>query len=171
MKQHFPILWLTGNTGAGKTTLAQGIEQYVNEEIDPARFSHARRLIVLDGDDMRATISTDASLSPADRRLHNLRVARLASHLQSRGFLVVVAVIAPFIAVRKEIDGICAPLWIYVKRTQEKNAEKPYEAPLSPAHTIDNDTLAIAEGQQSLRAFLVGAFMSVTERPREHVRV
>ncbi len=164
MKSRFPILWLTGNTGAGKTTLAHGLETYVNEELDPSRFEYARRLIVLDGDDMRATISTEETLTPDDRRKHNLRVARLASHLQSRGFLVVVAVIAPFMSVRSEIDALCSPLWIYVKRTQEKSSEKPYEAPLSPAHTIDHDTLNIPDAQQSLRAFLIGAVTPVSKK-------
>jgi len=77
----FPVVWLTGNTGAGKTTLAFGVRDYFNEktQIDSPL---ARRIIILDGDEMRATVSVDEGLSPEDRRRHNLRVARLA-HLLS----------------------------------------------------------------------------------------
>lgn len=155
MSRHFPILWLTGNTGAGKTTLATGLERYVNEELS-VDHSHARRLIVLDGDDMRATISTDATLSPEDRKKHNLRVARLAAHLQSRGFLVVVAVIAPFAAVRADIDALCHPLWIYVRRSGLEADNKPYEAPENPTLVIDHDQLGITDAQSVLRSFVQG---------------
>lgn len=165
----FPILWLTGNTGAGKTTLATGLESYVNEELSLDE-AHARRVIVLDGDDMRASISTDATLTPDDRRKHNLRVARLAKHFQTRGFLVVVAVIAPFVSVRAEIDKICAPLWIHVKRSGLSAPDKPYEAPVSPAHVIDHDALGIDEAQQSLRAFLRGALAGTANKRRTSAR-
>lgn len=159
MSHMFPILWLTGNSGAGKTTLAHGLERYVNEELS-TEHPHARRLIVLDGDDMRATISTDATLSAEDRRKHNLRVARLAAHLQSRGFLVVVAVIAPFTSVREEIDGLCHPLWVYVKRSGLTALDRPYEAPAHPALTIDDDLCDISHAQQLLRSFLSGVIVS-----------
>jgi adenylylsulfate kinase-like enzyme len=153
MKNNFPILWLTGNTGAGKSTLAEGLEKFINEELD-ALHPLARRLIVLDGDDMRATISTDATLSAEDRRKHNLRVARLADHLRSRGFFVVVAVIAPFESVRKELDEICNPVWVYVKRSGLEKNDRPYEAPENPTLTIDHDELNIEDAQKYLRAFV-----------------
>jgi adenylylsulfate kinase-like enzyme len=151
----FPILWLTGNTGAGKTTLANGLEQHINEELS-SDHPLARRCIVLDGDDMRATISTDETLTPEDRRKHNLRVARLAAHLQSRGFLVVVAVIAPFASVREEIASICDPVWIYIRRESDVHPDRPYEAPASPDVVIDHDQLDIAGAQAVLRAFVSG---------------
>lgn len=151
----FPVLWLTGNTGAGKSTLAEGLEHYVNDELD-ASDPMARRLIVLDGDAMRATISVGATLSAEDRRSHNLRVARLAAHLRDRGFLVVVAVIAPFRSVRDEVSAICDPVWIYVKRSGLDAADKPYEEPASPDFVIDHDLLGIADAQSVLRSYVRG---------------
>lgn len=155
MKPHFPVLWLTGNTGAGKTTLATGLEGYINEELS---LDHplARRCIVLDGDDMRATISTEETLTAEDRRKHNLRVARLAEHLQSRGFFVVVSVIAPFAAVRSEIESLCHPVWVYIKRSQAADVSRPYEAPLQPDFIIDHDKLSIVEAQGVIRSFVSG---------------
>ena len=94
MNSNPPIIWLTGNSGSGKTTLAYGIRDYFNESDLDSNF--ARRVIVLDGDEMRSTISIDEGFSPEDRKRHNLRVARLAKLMTEHGFLVIVAVIAPF---------------------------------------------------------------------------
>jgi adenylylsulfate kinase len=148
-----PIMWLTGNTGAGKTTLASGTQQYFNERVgnDHPLF---RKIVVLDGDEMRATISTDETLTAEDRRRHNLRVARLAKHLQSQGFLVIVAVIAPFTSVRAEISDICDPLWVYIKRGTLNTAERPYEPPVDPSFVIDNDVYDVAQARGVLQTFL-----------------
>lgn len=162
----FPILWLTGNTGAGKTTLAHGLESYLNEELS-VDHPLARRCIVLDGDDMRATISLGATLSAEDRRQHNLRVARLAGHLQSRGFFVVVAVIAPFATVRAEVESLCDPVWIFVQRSNLEAADRPYEAPVNPDFLIDNDALSIKEAEHVLRSFVLGRISTVSRDTSE----
>lgn len=151
--KRFPVLWLTGNTGAGKSTLAFGIRQHLNEEIDSAH-PLARRVIVLDGDEMRATVSVDEGLSPEDRRKHNLRVARLANLLSESGYLVIVAVIAPFAKVREELQGICDPQWIYIKRSGLGGADRPYEAPESPDLLIDNDTLTIEQAREAFMEYM-----------------
>ena len=128
------IYWLTGNSGAGKTTLAYGVKDKL-------------KAIVLDGDEMRATISKDEGLSPEDRHKHNMRVARLANLLSMQGFPVIIAVIAPFTATRAEIDKICKPRWIYIKRSGLGAEDRPYEEPLNASLTINNDKLSIAEAQ------------------------
>lgn len=155
MPRRFPIIWLTGNMGAGKTTLARAAETFYNEvcaEDSPA----ARRCIVLDGDEMRSTISLGATLSPEDRRTHNLRVARLANLLSERGFLVLVSVIAPFASVRKEIDALCHPLWVYVHRSHLEAPDRPYEPPLKPALVIDTDVQSKAGAADVFLQFLRG---------------
>jgi len=151
----FPVFWLTGNTGSGKTTLARSIELYFNETSAPDHPA-AKRVIVLDGDEMRATISTQESLSPEDRRTHNVRVARLAKLFQSKGFLVVVSVIAPFEKVRSEIDSICSPLWVYLKRSHLEAKDRPYEFPTHPALVIDQDALSMEEAGDRLLRYIIG---------------
>ncbi len=146
MSKRFPVIWLTGNTGAGKSTLAFGVRECVNEQLDPNHFM-ARRIVVLDGDEMRATVSVDEDLSPEDRRKHNLRVARLANLLSESGYFVIVAVIAPFTSVRKELDDICAPTWVYIKRSGLEGIDRPYEAPKNPELIIDNDVLSIEQAR------------------------
>ena len=154
MSKRFPVLWLTGNTGAGKSTLAEGMKEYFNEQ-EASGSSADRRVVVLDGDEMRATVSRDEGLSPEDRRKHNLRVARLANLLSDHGFLVIVAVIAPFSGVREELQVLCNPTWVYVKRSGLGAEDRPYEPPETPDLTIDNDVATIEEGREILKEFIV----------------
>jgi cytidyltransferase-like protein len=117
-----PVIWLTGQSGSGKTTLAAAVK---------ARLSG---VVVLDGDDMRESISPEG-FSHEDRHAHNLRVARLAQVL-SRQSPVIVSVIAPFRETRRQIDQIISPLWVLCRRSEQKaGAEFPYELP--DPHEID----------------------------------
>lgn len=120
-----PILWLTGQTGAGKTTLANAIQRKIGG-------------IMLDGDEMRQSISMDLGFTKNDRDEHNLRVARLAKILSKRN-IVIVSVIAPFKATRKKIDKIAEPIWIYVKKGFKPTNDKPYEIPTNFHIMVDSD--------------------------------
>jgi adenylylsulfate kinase len=158
MAHLFPVLWLTGNTDAGKTTLAYGLKNAYDARPESPLY---HRIVVLDGDEMRSSISTEESLSAADRRRHNLRVARLAAVLRQQGFLVIIAVIAPFASVRDEVDAICNPLWIYVKRTLPASVDKPYEPPAKPHCTVDNDAMGIDEALRAGCEFVEGMLKGV----------
>lgn len=118
------VIWFTGNTGAGKTSLAYLLKKRLNA-------------IVLDGDEMRESISLGAGFSKKERHEHNLRVARLAKILHDQGHNVIVSVIAPYKKTRKEIRKICDPYWIYVKGGGKKGKDTPYEVPEKPGVTID----------------------------------
>jgi len=109
------IIWLTGESGSGKSTLTKALQK-------------EWPCICLDGDDMRKSISLGAGFSREDRTEHNLRVARLAKVL-SEQMNVIVAVIAPIRKVRAEIDKICSPKWIYLKRTLPEREGHFYEEP------------------------------------------
>lgn len=141
-----PIIWLTGNTGAGKTTLAFGAQEELRKS--------DQRIVVLDGDEMRDSISLGLTLSAEDRHQHNLRVARLARVLQKQGVLVIISVIAPFVKTRQEISQLCQPLWVYVKRSGLEGKDKPYEIPEHPDLVIDNDVLSIEEARAEFITFL-----------------
>lgn len=117
------IVWLTGNTGAGKSSLAYPLGKRL-------------KAIVLDGDELRKSISVDLGFSKKDRDEHNMRVARLAKLLQTQGYNVVVAVIAPFQSTRDKITRLIAPLWVYVKGGAV-GKDKPYEVPKNPDLIID----------------------------------
>lgn len=107
------IIWISGNTGSGKTYLANKLLKVIDA-------------IHLDGDRMRA-IWRDLGLSKEDRWENNLRVARLALNLSIQGKNVIVSVIAPYIELREEIEKICNPIWIYMPSIQQEKAD--YESP------------------------------------------
>lgn len=117
------VVWLTGNTGSGKTSLAYLLKERLNA-------------VVLDGDEMRTSISTDLGYSKEHREENYLRVARLAKVLTNQGHNVVVSVIASFEDSRKKIDDIVNPFWIYIKGG-EVAPDKPYEPPKNPDLVID----------------------------------
>ncbi len=81
-------MWLTGQSGAGKSTLANLLKEKLNA-------------VVLDGHEMRESISLGAGFTKEDREAHNLRVARLALVLAKQS-PVIVSVIAPFEETRKK---------------------------------------------------------------------
>lgn len=121
----FPIYWLTGQSGSGKTTLANLLSKEINATI-------------LDGDEMRESISLGCGFSKDDRDEHNLRVARLAKVLSKRSS-VIVSVIAPFEETRAKIDEMIKPIWIYVKRKYMIDPDRPYQIPKNPHITVDSD--------------------------------
>ena len=117
------IIWLTGASGAGKTTLAKALVEKL------------RNWIILDGDEMRDSISIGAGFDEKDRTEHNLRVARLAKVLEKQGSNILVSVIAPFPDLRERVDLICSPKWVCLEGTHEdKTYVNPYIQP-------DNATL------------------------------
>jgi len=117
------IIWLTGNVGAGKTSLAYLLKERLNA-------------VVLDGDELRASISVDLGFSKEDRDEHNMRVASLAKLLNSQGYNVIVSVIAPFQLTRNKITELIKPYWIYVKGGK-MGKDMPYEVPKHPDLIID----------------------------------
>ena len=117
------VVWLTGNVGAGKTSLAYLLKERLNA-------------IVLDGDEMRAAISTDLGFSKKDRDTHNMRVARLAKTLNDQGYNAIVSVIAPFQVTRDKITQLLDPYWIYIKGGKWSK-KTPYEIPKKPHLTIN----------------------------------
>ena len=124
-----PIIWLTGQSGSGKTSLAAAIKDLL------------RTAVILDGDEMRESIS-DEGFSRDDRHLHNLRVARLAQVL-SRQSVVIVSVIAPFAETRSRINELISPIWVLCRRSgQQEAVEFPYEVPTASTLNVvaDADT-------------------------------
>jgi len=106
------IIWITGNSGSGKTTLAKQLK--------------TDRTIILDGNEMRRTISEKAGFSKENREQHNLRVARLAKLLDSQGFDVIVALICPYRKLREKVKEITGCGFIYLAGGKRHN-EYPYE--------------------------------------------
>ena len=130
------VVWLTGNTKSGKTSLAYLLKERLNG-------------IVLDGDEMRASISLGAGFSKEEREKHNLKVARLAKVLNTQGQNVIVSVIAPFASTRKKIEAICDPYWIYIKGG-DFGEDRPYEIPIKPDLIIEPSQGSLLENMEKI---------------------
>ena len=112
------ILWFTGQSGAGKSALADVVAPHIGA-------------VILDNDEMRESLAKGTGFSKEDRHAHNLRVARFAGSLAKRT-PVIVSVIAPFEETRGQVNDIIKPIWVYIKRELPSTEDRPYEAPLSP---------------------------------------
>lgn len=121
------IIWLTGNSGSGKTSLAIELQKNMVHSI------------ILDGNSLR-DVWRDLGLGRKDRYENNYRVARLANVLHQQNYNVIVAVIAPYKELRTIITSMLIPdiKWVYVCRSADvvSISAKPYEVPYNPDITV-----------------------------------
>jgi adenylylsulfate kinase len=164
------VIWLTGLSGAGKSTIARAL----NHELGKAGIG----CFVLDGDDILSGLNSDLGFSADDRMENVRRIAHVARLLSSRGKVVVVAAITPSEATRalaKDIVGqmfrevfvdtpiaVCEardPKGLY--RKVRSGALKAftgvsdiYERPTSPDLVLCTHASSIAEETQKLLALI-----------------
>lgn len=147
-------LWLTGLSGAGKSTIANALEVALTEQ--------GKHTYLLDGDNVRHGLNKNLGMSDEDRTENIRRVSEVAKLMVDAGLIVVTAFISPFRADRDAArdlfeDGefievfVHAPLEECEKRDPKglyKKArageikeftgiDSPYEAPEKPEITID----------------------------------
>ena len=89
------LIWFTGLSGAGKTTIAQAVEQSLKRQ--------GRHTILLDGDTMRAGLCKDLGFSRADRIENLRRVVEVARMMLDAELMVLAAFISPFLDERQRI--------------------------------------------------------------------
>jgi bifunctional enzyme CysN/CysC len=95
------VLWLTGLSGAGKTTIADLVEQRLHAE--------GVHTCVLDGDNVRHGLSRDLGFSDDDRTENMRRVAEVAKLMTASGLVVIVSFISPFRSERERARGLFEP--------------------------------------------------------------
>lgn len=160
------IVWFTGLSGAGKSTIARVVEQRL--------YRLGIHTVLLDGDDVRRGLSRDLGFSRDDRVENVRRVAEVARIMADAGVVVLVSLISPFRCDRasaRRLAGntyflevfVDAPLNVverrdvkgYYARAREGRLENftgfdsPYEAPIAPDLHLDTggavDPAACAE--------------------------
>lgn len=108
------MIWLTGNSGAGKTTIAKMLCDIIPNSI------------LLDGDRLR-DVWNDLGFSEHDRYQQGRRTAELGTMLEEQGYRVVVAVICPYRELRNELEQNHNIIWIKLRGGKEPSEEYPYE--------------------------------------------
>lgn len=150
------VVWFTGLSGAGKTTLATMLERRL--------FESGRQTYLLDGDVLRTGLCRDLGFSDKDRRENIRRAGEVARLLADAGFIAVSAFISPFRADRDAVRQalppgrfievfVNAPLAVCEQRDTKGLYRKaraklipeftgissPYEAPASPELELRTD--------------------------------
>ena len=95
------IVWFTGLSGAGKTTISVLVAQKLRAQ--------GRRVVLLDGDVLRHGLNRDLGFSPADRSENIRRVAEVARLMAQAELTVLVALISPFRADRAAARAVLQP--------------------------------------------------------------
>ena len=152
--QQSRVLWFTGLSGSGKSTIANLVEQRLH--------ALGRHSFLIDGDNLRHGLCRDLGFSAADRAENIRRAAEVARLMADAGLIVLVALISPFAAERAAARALVpegefveihvdTPLAVaesrdvkglYAKARSGEIAEftgisSPYEAPLAPDLYID----------------------------------
>jgi bifunctional enzyme CysN/CysC len=96
--QKAQVIWLTGLSGSGKSTIANGVEKRLH-----ALGMHP---YVLDGDNLRMGLNSDLGFTPEDRAENVRRISEVAKVLVDAGLIVLVAVISPFEADRQRAKSL-----------------------------------------------------------------
>ena len=168
------VIWLTGLSGSGKSTIAMELERRL--------FLKGMQVTVLDGDNLRHGLCSDLGFSPEDRT-ENIRRAGEASHLiANAGLLVICAFISPYRADRDQVRAIgpeafheiyvstpieeCEardPKGLYKKARAGDIAEftgisAPYEAPSNPELTLVTVEKTISQSVDELEAYVERTF-------------
>ncbi len=164
------LIWLTGLSGAGKTTITQALA--------PRLSALGHQVEILDGDAVRETLSKGLGFSKEDRDTNIKRIGFVANLLAKHGVTVLVSAISPYRDARREVlleaqkNGVKAleifvdaPLEVVTVRDTKGLYKKalageilhftgvsdPYEAPLEPDLHLRTDVFSL---EQSLQAIL-----------------
>jgi len=171
-KQQAAVLWFTGISGAGKSTIANLVEKKL--------VRMHRHTFLLDGDNVRHGLNRDLGFSDADRVENVRRVAEVARLMTDAGLIVITAFISPFRAERDMVRQMIAPgefyeihvdtplataeardvkgLYRKARAGQLKNftgIDSPYEAPGAPEIHIDTSRLTPEEAAELILKRLI----------------
>tara|TARA_Y100001970_G_scaffold188729_1_gene229557 strand:+ start:42156 stop:42629 length:474 start_codon:yes stop_codon:yes gene_type:complete len=142
------IIWLTGQPGSGKTTLANSLIDLIKQT------KNHRKIINLDGDDLRS-INKNKDYSK-EGRIKNISTAiSIVRFLANKNYVCVISIVAPYKFLRDELKGEFPFLEVYLHtndiRGRENFFAKDYEKPTDPkAITIDTGKLTIQESTNEI---------------------
>ena len=163
LKNHKPLLlWFTGLSGSGKSTIANAVEMALVKE--------GVHTYTLDGDNVRKGLNSNLSFSPEDRSENIRRIAEVSSLMLDAGLVVLAAFVSPYARDReqvKQIAGYSNVMEIFVNTPIDEcerrdvkglyakarageiqnftGVNAPYEAPVAPDLQIDTVNTSVEE--------------------------
>ena len=172
LKQHKSILlWFTGLSGSGKSTIANCVEQELHK--------NSIHTYTLDGDNIRKGLNSDLSFSSKDRSENIRRIAETAHLMIDAGLVVLAAFVSPYRNDRDHVRNIVGNdnmVEIYINTSVEecerrdvkglyKKARKgeiknmtgisaPYEPPLHPDIQINTEKVTIIDATKQIINFI-----------------
>ncbi len=167
------IVWLTGLSGSGKSTISRALDREL--------FNIGMHTYILDGDNIRHGLNSNLGFSHEDRVENIRRVAEVARLMADAGLVVITAFISPYRVDRRRareiaMEGGCEFVEVYVNAPLEVCEERdpkslykkarsgeileftgisaPYEAPESPDLEVRTDKLTLEESTAAIAEFL-----------------
>ncbi len=167
------VVWFTGLSGAGKSTIANAVERKLHAE--------GRHTYLLDGDNVRHGLNKDLGFTDADRVENIRRVSEVAGLMVDAGLIVLVSFISPFAAerdmARQQVeDGEFVEVFVdttlaVAEQRDEKGLyararrgelvnftgiDSPYEAPEHPEIRLDTTQLSVEQAADDILEYLRG---------------
>ncbi len=172
LKKHAPfLLWFTGLSGSGKSTIANRVEQLLHEK--------GVHTYILDGDNIRNGLNKDLSFKPKDREENIRRIAEVSNLMIDAGLVILAAFISPYEKDREKVRktvGARNMIEIYINTSLKecehrdvkglyKKARQgeiknmtgisaPYEAPKKPEIEIKTEELSVENAAKKITNYL-----------------
>ena len=165
------VLWFTGLSGSGKSTIAHALDRQL--------FEHGCKSYVLDGDNIRHGLNKDLGFDAEDRKENIRRIGEVAKLFVDSGTIVSCALISPFREDREQVRKMFAenefveiyvqcPVHVCERRDPKglygkaRNGEvknftgisSPYEAPLNPEIMIQTHRTTVEQSVQLIMEYL-----------------
>lgn len=162
LQQKSCVLWMTGLSGSGKSTIAKGLEKRLHES---GFLSY-----VLDGDNVRSGINANLGFTDEDRTENIRRVSEISKLMVDAGVITINSFVSPTLAIRQQAKSIIGEtdfIEVYINAPFEVCAERdvkglykkalageiknftgldaPFEAPTQPDIEVKTDQMTVEE--------------------------